>query len=90
MAVVQAMLKSEASDADKLATIMDFDRVLGLGLDQVNKLEALPGEVQKLVEDRQAVRAAKDWARSDQLRDAIQDLGYTVHDTKDGMKVIKK
>jgi len=90
MAVVQAMLKSEISDTDKLTTIMDFDRVLGLGLDQVNKLEALPEEVQKLVEDRQAVRAAKDWARSDQLRDAIQDLGYTVHDTKDGMKVIKK
>jgi cysteinyl-tRNA synthetase len=90
MAVVQAMLKSEISDADKLATIMDFDRVLGLGLDQVNQLELLPGKVQKLVADRQTARAAKDWARSDQLRDAIQDLGYTVHDTKDGMKVIKK
>ena len=41
-------------------------------------------------DDRQAARSAKDWARSDQLRDAIQDLGYTVHDTQDGMNVIKK
>ncbi len=89
LAVVQEMLKSEISDADKLATIMDFDRVLGLGLDQVDKPEALPTDVQKLIEDRQAARAAKDWARSDQLRDAIQDMGYTVHDTKDGMKIIK-
>ena len=90
LAVVQEMLKSEISDADKLATIMDFDRVLGLSLDQVNKLEALPEEVQILVEDRKAARAAKDWAMSDQLRDAIQDMGYTVQDTNDGMKIIKK
>ena len=89
LAVVQEMLKSDISDADKFATIMDFDRVLGLGLDQVNKLDALPVEVQKLIDDRQAARAAKDWARSDQLRDVIQDMGYTVQDTKDGMTVIK-
>jgi cysteinyl-tRNA synthetase len=89
LAVVQEMLKSEISDADKFGTIMDFDRVLGLSLDQVDKPEALPEEVQKLVEDRQAARAAKDWARSDQLRDEIQSLGYTVQDSKDGMKVIK-
>jgi len=89
LAVVQEMLKSDISDADKFATIVDFDRVLGLGLDQVDQLEALPEEIQKLVDDRQAARVAKDWAMSDQLRDAIQDMGYTVQDTKDGMKVIK-
>jgi len=90
LAVVQEMLKSDISAADKLATIMDFDRVLGLSLDQVNKVEVLPEAVQKLIDDRQAARAAKDWAMSDQLRDAIQDLGYAVQDTKDGMTVIKK
>jgi cysteinyl-tRNA synthetase len=89
LAVVQEMLKSKISDADKFASIMDFDRVLGLSLDQVDKPEALPEEVQKLVEDRQAARANKDWARSDLLRDEIQNLGYTVQDAKDGMKVIK-
>jgi cysteinyl-tRNA synthetase len=90
LAVVQEMLKSDISDADKLATILDFDRVLGLSLDQVDKSETLPEEIQKLIDDRQAARAAKDWAKSDQLRDALQDMGYAVHDTKDGMKVIKK
>jgi len=90
LAVVQEMLKSDISDADKFATIMDFDRVLGLSLDQVNQLEALPEAVQKLVDERQAARAARDWTRSDQLRDAIQDMGYAVQDAKDGMKVIKK
>ncbi len=90
MAVVQEMLKSTISDAEKHATIMDYDRVLGLSLDQVAAPQALPAEVQKLVEDRSAARAAKDWSGSDRLRDAIQDLGYTVQDTKEGMKVIKK
>jgi len=89
LAVVQEMLKSTMADAEKLATLLSFDRVLGLDLDQVDQTEALPAAVQKLVEDRQAARAAKDWAASDRLRDAIQDLGYTVQDTKEGMKVIK-
>jgi cysteinyl-tRNA synthetase len=89
MAVVQEMLKSSISDADKQATIMDYDRVLGLSLDQAATPQALPAEVQKLVEERSTARAAKDWSTSDRLRDAIQDLGYAVHDTKEGMKVIK-
>jgi len=90
MAVVQEMLKSSIRDADKHAMIMNFDRVLGLGLDQVDKPQELPAEVQKLVEERAAARAGKDWSASDRLRDKIQELGYLVQDTKEGMKVIKK
>ena len=90
MAVVQEMLKSSMGDADKHATILDYDRVLGLSLDQVDKLEELPQEINSLVAERQAARDAKDWAASDRLRDTIQDLGYLVQDTKEGMQVIKK
>jgi len=90
MAVVQEMLKSGLGDADKHASIIDYDRVLGLGLDTVAKPEELPDEVKRLVSERQAARDAKDWAASDRLRDTIQDLGYIVQDTKDGIKVIKK
>jgi cysteinyl-tRNA synthetase len=90
MAVVQELLKSAIKDSDKLATILDFDKVLGLKLDQVDKPEELPEEVQKLLDKRRAARAAKDWAISDRLRDEIQDLGYLVQDTKEGMKAIKK
>lgn len=90
MAVVQEMLKSSIGDADKHATILDYDRVLGLSLDQVDKPEELPEKIKILVAERQAVRDAKDWAASDRLRDTIQDLGYLVQDTKEGMQVIKK
>jgi cysteinyl-tRNA synthetase len=89
LAVVQEMLKSDIADADKHATILDYDRVLGLNLDKLDQPETLPQNIQQLVEARQAARAAKEWAKSDQLRDQIQELGYTVQDTKDGMKVIK-
>jgi cysteinyl-tRNA synthetase len=90
LAVVQEMLKSDISDAEKHATVLDFDQVLGLNLDKVDQAETLPEEIQKLVSDRQAARAAKDWILSDKLRDEIMNRGYTVQDTKDGMKVIKR
>ena len=89
MAVVQEMLKSRVEDADKHALIMDYERVLGLSLDEVTQSEELPQEIKTLVAERQDARDAKDWAASDQLRDKIQEQGYTVQDTKDGIKVIK-
>jgi len=46
MAVVQEMLKSDISAVEKHATVLDFDRVLGLSLDEVNQPENLPDEIQ--------------------------------------------
>ncbi|MGD2038516.1 MAG: cysteine--tRNA ligase [Desulfobacterales bacterium] len=90
MAVVQETLKSKISDAQKYSTILDFDRVLGLQLDRLDKAQELPEEVQKLVAARQQARQGRDFAASDQLRAEIETLGYQVQDTKDGMKVVKK
>jgi cysteinyl-tRNA synthetase len=89
MAVVQEMLKSSLSAIEKYGAIMDFDRVLGLDLNQVSQVEILPDEVRKLVDARIRARESKDFAASDRLRDELQDLGYMVQDAKDGMKVIK-
>ena len=41
------------------------------------------------MEERKLARANKDWAKSDELRDKLINLGYTVKDTKDGMEVNK-
>jgi cysteinyl-tRNA synthetase len=90
MAVVQETLKADLDEADRLATVLDFDRVLALDLDQVGKEERLPEEVFKLIEARRKARTEKDWKASDRLRDEIQALGYTVQDAKDGMKVFKQ
>jgi len=90
MALIQEMLKSNVRDTEKRATILDFDRVLGLRLAQLDKEHALPEAVQKLVDARLKAREDKDFATSDQLRAEIEMLGYQVQDAKDGMKVVKK
>jgi cysteinyl-tRNA synthetase len=90
MAVVQELLKSDLTDADKRETVLAMDQVLGLGLDRLAESDALPEEVHRLVLERETARASKDWTGSDRLRDAINALGYEVKDTKDGMKIIKR
>ena len=42
------------------------------------------GEVERLVAARTAARAAKNWAESDRLRDALADMGVVVKDSKGG------
>jgi cysteinyl-tRNA synthetase len=90
LAVIQEMLKSNIRDTEKRTTILDFDRVLGLGLDQLDQAPALPEAVQKRVDARIKAREVKDFAASDELRAEIETLGYQVQDTKDGMQVVKK
>jgi cysteinyl-tRNA synthetase len=89
LAVVQELLKSDLDDGMKLATVLDYDRVLGLDLDRVGAEQALPHEIQALVDARGQARKEKNWALSDQLRDKIQAMGYTVQDSPQGMKVFK-
>ena len=74
------------SDADKKATILDFDKVLGLGFKDLKKIKEIiiNEEVSKLVSERQQARDNKDFAKSDELRKKINDLGYEVKDTSDG------
>jgi cysteinyl-tRNA synthetase len=61
------------------------DAVLGLG----DATVAIPAEVQKLLDDRAAARKAKDFPKSDELRKAIEALGWKVKDTPKGQEVTK-
>ena len=89
MAVVQETLKADSAGADKVATVFEFDRVLGLELAKIEQEDVLPAEIRKLVDERNQARLEKNWEASDRLRDQIQSLGYVVQDTKDGMKVFR-
>ena len=51
--------------------------------------EVIPPEVEELLKQREAARAAKDWQLSDSLRQKIAGLGWAVKDTKDGQKATK-
>ncbi|QQR83624.1 cysteine--tRNA ligase [Candidatus Peregrinibacteria bacterium] len=74
---------STVPDADKRATILKMDQVLGLNLGQVVAVE-IPDAVRELVKQREQARADKNWALSDQLRSDIEKAGFSVKDTGDG------
>ena len=50
---------------------------------------AIPPEIAVLLEERTAARAARDWAKSDNLRDALLKHGWMVKDTKEGTKLAR-
>jgi len=92
LAVVWEVVKDDTlSSAVKYKTLIDFDRVLGLGLDTVKapKSDSMPADVQYLVDRRKTARDTKDWEKSDELRDKIANLGYTVKDTDNGQELSK-
>ncbi|MFA6523979.1 MAG: cysteine--tRNA ligase [Candidatus Paceibacterota bacterium] len=76
------------SSADKKATILDFDKVLGLNFENI-KEEIIPEKIKKLGEEREEARKNKDFKKSDELRDKIISLGYEIKDTPDGVKISK-
>lgn len=76
------------SNADKKATILDFDKVLGLGFVEL-KEDIIPEGILKLVEQRKIVKENKDFQKSDEIRKEINSLGYEVKDTNEGQKISK-
>ncbi len=76
-------------DATKvLKLIDDFDEVLGLKLIKTEK-EKIPEQVTALVVAREKARKDKDWQKADELRDKINEFGYSMEDTSEGQKIRK-
>jgi len=76
------------SKPDKLATILEMDKVLGLNLKaSIAEEKSIPEEIKKLLNNRQNAREAKDWEATDRIRDEIKAAGYIVEDTPGGQKV---
>jgi len=48
------------------------------------------GEAEELLNERQEARAAKDFARADEIRDRLAELGWEVRDSTDGAKLVPK
>ncbi len=90
MGVVWEVVRNEKK-SPKLAKLLEkFDSVLGLKITEKTKNEEeIPEEILKLVEQRKEARANKDWVKSDELRDLINQKGYNVKDTKEGMEITK-
>ena len=94
LALLWDVMKDEnMSSADKKATILDFDKVLGLDFEgfwkKILKEEAPTVEVLKLINEREQARLDKDFKKSDELRKEINSLGYEIKDTDEGQKISK-
>ncbi|NLK99449.1 MAG: cysteine--tRNA ligase [Clostridiales bacterium] len=57
-----------------------------LGINVMKEEEILPEEIEKLIEERQTARKNKDFAKADQIRDALLEKGIILEDTREGVK----
>lgn len=88
-----------------LATLLDFDKVLGIGLanpdEKVIKMleknfgsgvsgDELPEKVQELLKEREDARNKKDWNAADKIRESIEAEGFSVEDKGDNTTVRPK
>ena len=87
MALVAELVRSSLAPRAKADLLSSWDAVLGLDLNRVVAKNALPSGAAELLAERERARAAKDFARSDQLREQLARMGVTVVDTAEGQRV---
>jgi cysteinyl-tRNA synthetase len=91
LAVVWDLVDSDISTSAKSATLLWMDRVLGFDLEKyVGVKIEIPSDIEELVKEREEARVNKDWERSDLLRTQIEERGYLLEDSDDGVKVKQK
>ena len=91
------VLKAKTNDKTKLALIESFDKVLSLSLiEHANALKAEKAEpaatsdgitaeeIEALIVERREAKAAKNYARADEIRNYLSEKGVTLIDTKEG------
>ena len=88
MALVAELMRSSLPAPVKATLLKRWDAVLGLDLDRPTTEEGrLPDGAAELLEARKKARAAKDFARSDRLREELAALGVKVIDAADGQHI---
>ena len=91
MSIVWEVVRNENKTPKLAELLLKFDSVLGLKIDQETKApkQDIPDEIMQLVNERIEARNNKNWTKSDELRDLIQQKGYEIKDTKDGTEIKK-
>ena len=88
------MLRNRVDDSTEAAAsyvygarlLLTLGRILGL-LERRVEVTGPPPDVERLVTERTQARARRDWRRSDELREAIAKLGWSVEDTAAGPRL---
>jgi cysteinyl-tRNA synthetase len=106
LAVLWEMVKDlSLPTADIRAGLIEMDKVFGLNLNSPDddakrmwrkrfgeevELNQVPGDIHKLIMEREAARTAKDWSKADALRDTLQKKGYEIKDSAEGVRILRK
>jgi len=80
---------SAESSKEMISFALDLIRELTgvLGLLSKDKKDEISPEIQSLLDARAEARANKDWAKSDEIRDALKEMGIIVKDTAQGQQI---
>jgi cysteinyl-tRNA synthetase len=94
LAIVRETLRADLPADERRWLVLDADFVLGLDLDRAWADDASPAaasgpgqapdDVARLLFQRDAARAARDWSRADALRDELAGMGWDVVDGPSG------
>ena len=84
LANVTAESGSKAYAQQLLDIIVQLCDILGIITEK--KEELLDDDIEALIEERQAARKAKNFARADEIRDLLADKGIILEDTRAGVK----
>ena len=97
--VIEAFEKKNPEIAEILTK---FDNILGIKINEENSgKQDIPKEILDLIDKRRiedlfleydviVVRENKEWNKSDELRDLINQKGYDIKDTKQGTEIKKR
>ncbi|RLJ00687.1 MAG: cysteine--tRNA ligase [Candidatus Aenigmatarchaeota archaeon] len=72
-----------------IETMLWFDKVLGLKLEEFLEEAEISEEIKKLVEKREDFRREKNFEGADKIRDKLKELGFRINDSDSGPKLKK-
>lgn len=91
LAVIWDMVKSDLDGARKAATLLAWDKVLGLGLDKyVAKPITIPENIKAIAQRRWEARSRQNWDEADQLRLELENQGWKMEDGQNDFRLKPK
>ncbi len=88
LVMLNEAVSSSLPDGEKVRLLSSWDAVLGLDLGHDARQGWEPTEeMHRLVVERDAARAARDFGRADEIRSRLQSMGLEVMDSPDGTRI---